>query len=152
MTVGPWKPIALETYHSRIADVDIRSRVHEDLTVNLDVNFEVSNPDDSIATVSLKGPDGNLVIGQSDMKIGDTQAQAHFKLSSGAYEPWYPVGYGKQPLYTVEITLADAVRTHPKSHHVKPNRDIYHLERSCSRFQSPDDRFPTCSDSARSTN
>ncbi len=32
-------------------------------------------------------------------------------LDGGAVEGWYPVGYGKQPLYDLEITLLDKVRS-----------------------------------------
>ncbi|KAI0952282.1 hypothetical protein AcV7_008145 [Taiwanofungus camphoratus] len=107
MTAGPWKPISLETYEARITDIDIRSKVSEDLSANLDVNFTLSRDDRSIASVTLKGPDGSMVIGQSSIKISNSNARAQFKLSPGAYELWYPVGYGKQPVYTVEIEVAD---------------------------------------------
>lgn len=113
MTAGPWKPISLETYEARITDIDIRSKVSEDLSANLDVNFTLSRDDRSIASVTLKGPDGSMVIGQSSIKISNSNARAQFKLSPGAYELWYPVGYGKQPVYTVEIEVADQVLHHP---------------------------------------
>ncbi|KAH9938328.1 glycoside hydrolase family 2 protein [Fomitopsis serialis] len=97
MTAGPWKPIKLETYTARISDVDIRARVAEDLSATLE----------SIASVSLKAADGSLVSGQNSVRIAQSGAKATFKMSAGTYELWYPVGYGKQPLYTVEITVAD---------------------------------------------
>ncbi|CCM04064.1 uncharacterized protein FIBRA_06223 [Fibroporia radiculosa] len=107
MTVGPWKPIVLEAYQARITDIDIRANVSEDLSANLDVNFVLSRDNHSIASVNLKGPDGALVTGQNSIKISDSEAKARFKLSAGTYELWYPVGYGKQPQYTVEIEVAD---------------------------------------------
>ncbi|EMD40849.1 glycoside hydrolase family 2 protein [Gelatoporia subvermispora B] len=106
MTVGPWKPISLHTYQTRITDVDIRSKVHENLSANLDVAFSLSSRDNLIAAVNLKGPDGTLVVGQNNVKIKDGHTQVHFKLSAGAYELWHPVGYGKQPIYHVEVQLA----------------------------------------------
>lgn len=109
MTAGPWKPIKLETYQARITDVDIRPRVTEDLSATLEVNFSLSTEDHSVASVSLKSSDGSLVVGQKDVKISKHTAQAQFKLSPGAFELWYPVGYGKQPLYTVEVEVADKV-------------------------------------------
>ncbi|OCH90937.1 glycoside hydrolase family 2 protein [Obba rivulosa] len=107
MTVGPWKPIKLHTYQTRITDVDIRSKVHENLSANLEVNFSLSSSDHTIASVSLKGPDGTLVMGQNNIKIKDGHALARFKLSAGAFDLWYPVGYGKQPMYSVEVQLAN---------------------------------------------
>jgi len=107
MTAGPWKPITLETYQARISDVDIRAKVSEDLSANLEVNFTLSRDDHSIASVNLKGPDGSSVAGQNSIRIQQSEAKAQFKLSAGTYELWYPVGYGKQPQYTVEIEVTD---------------------------------------------
>ncbi|KAH9948346.1 glycoside hydrolase family 2 protein [Amylocystis lapponica] len=107
MTAGPWKPISLETYTARITDVDVRTRVAEDLSANLDVSFSLSSEDHSIASVSLKGPDGTPVASQTSIKISHSTARAQFKLSAGTFELWYPVGYGKQPLYTIEVEVAD---------------------------------------------
>jgi len=33
----------------------------------------------------------------------------NWTLDKGTVETWYPVGYGKQPLYELEITLVDEV-------------------------------------------
>ncbi|KAI9069247.1 glycoside hydrolase family 2 protein [Trametes sanguinea] len=107
MTVGPWKPIRLETYNVRIADIDIRQRVDEKLSANLDVAFELSSNSQSIASVSVKDPEGKVLIGQSNITIKSERAEAHFKLSAGVAELWYPVGYGKQPIYSVEIQITD---------------------------------------------
>ncbi|KZT72528.1 glycoside hydrolase family 2 protein [Daedalea quercina L-15889] len=107
MTAGPWKPIKLETYTARISDVDVRARVAEDLSATLDVSFTLTREDHSIASVSLRAADGSLVAGQNNVRIAQSGAQATFKMSAGTYELWYPVRYGRQPLYTVEITVAD---------------------------------------------
>ncbi|KAM5540332.1 hypothetical protein V8D89_005790 [Ganoderma adspersum] len=107
MTVGPWKAIRLETYTTRIVDLDVRPRVDEKLCAAVDITFELSKSDRSIATVSVNGPDGKLVIGQTDLVIQSERAEAHFKLSPGAFDLWFPVGYGKQPIYTVEIKITD---------------------------------------------
>ncbi|KAH9900032.1 glycoside hydrolase family 2 protein [Cubamyces lactineus] len=107
MTVGPWKPIRLETYTIRIADIDIRPRVNEQLAAALDVSFELSKSEYTIAAVTVKDPEGKVVIGQSNLTIKSERAEAHFKLSTGILELWYPVGYGKQPIYSVEIVITD---------------------------------------------
>ncbi|KAI0723105.1 glycoside hydrolase family 2 protein [Earliella scabrosa] len=107
MTAGPWKPIRLETYTTRISDVDIRPRVDEKLSATIDVAFELSKDDHSIANVSVKDPEGKVIVDQSNLPIKSQRAEAHFKLSPGVFELWYPVGYGKQPLYTVEVEIKD---------------------------------------------
>ncbi|KAI0650246.1 glycoside hydrolase family 2 protein [Trametes meyenii] len=107
MTAGPWKPIRLETYTVRIADIDIRPRVNEQLGAAVDVSFELSKNASSIATVQIKDSEGKVIIGQSNLTINSERAEAHFKLSAGVLELWYPVGYGKQPIYSVDIRITD---------------------------------------------
>ncbi|TCD70426.1 hypothetical protein EIP91_003507 [Steccherinum ochraceum] len=107
MTVGPWKPIYLETYQLRISDVDIRTQVSEKLDAKVGVHVTLSAAQPAVASVHLKGPDGALLIGQSAMKITESPFSAKFSLSAGVFELWYPVGYGKQPIYTAEIIIAD---------------------------------------------
>lgn len=109
MTVGPWKPIRLETYVTRITDIDIRPKVNEKLGAAVDVTFELSREDHSVASVSVKDPEGKVVIGQSNIPIRSHKAEAHFKLSPGVIELWYPVGYGKQPIYSVQLQITDKV-------------------------------------------
>lgn len=111
MTVGPWKPISLETYVARIVDLDVRGYVSEDLSASLDVTFSLSTQENGTALVNLKSPDGVLVAGQSNIKINTTDTKAQFSLSPGTFDLWYPVRYGKQPLYTVEVQVADSVNS-----------------------------------------
>ncbi|RDX53645.1 glycoside hydrolase family 2 protein [Lentinus brumalis] len=107
MTVGPWKPIRLEAYTTRITDLDIRPRVNEKLGATIDVTFELSRDDHSVANVSVKDAEGKLIVGQSNLLIKSQRAEAHFKLSPGVFDLWYPVGYGKQPIYTVQLHITD---------------------------------------------
>ncbi len=109
MTVGPWKPITLETYDTRIDDIDIRSTISEQLDAHVAVDFSLSHGERVIATVQIKDPSDQVIIGQNNLRVS-SQGKAEFKLSKGTYEPWYPVGYGKQPLYTIEISVANEVR------------------------------------------
>ncbi|KAJ3532447.1 hypothetical protein NM688_g7423 [Phlebia brevispora] len=106
MTVGPWKPIRLEAYSTRIAEVDVRSTVSESLDATVSVSFSVSGSSSVvISSVELYNASGVQVFGNNDVK--GEKGQAEFKLSEAACELWYPVGYGSQPLYTVKITIAD---------------------------------------------
>lgn len=107
MTTGPWKPIRLETYAARLTDVDVRINVTEEMQAFVDVAFSVSTPDPVVATIQIKSPTGSLVVGISEHTV-QGQYKANFKLSRGAYEPWYPIGYGKQPIYSVEVLIADS--------------------------------------------
>ena len=110
MTAGPWKPIRLETYATRIADLDVRPRVDEKLSATVDIAFALSKAGAHMANVSIKDPEGKVVIGQTNIPVSSEQAEAHFKLSPGVFDLWYPVGYGKQPIYSVVIQITDKVR------------------------------------------
>ncbi|KAF6762656.1 beta-mannosidase [Ephemerocybe angulata] len=107
MTVGPWKPISLQTYTARVADVDVRVEVSENLEVQLSAEISLSDSVTGAVQVDLKNPEGNTVASE---KLGVTDSKkAEFKKSfaSGEVDLWYPVGYGKQPLYSLHVTLLD---------------------------------------------
>ncbi|KAI0824742.1 glycoside hydrolase family 2 protein [Trametes gibbosa] len=107
MTVGPWKPIRLETYSTRISDVDIRERLDAQLTtVAIDISFELSKSGRYFSAVHIYDSEGDMIIGQGNIPITSERAEAHFKLS-GNLDLWYPVGYGKQPMYSAEIKISD---------------------------------------------
>lgn len=109
MTVGPWKPIRLETYSTRISDLDIRIDITEDLAAVINVAFTLTSSDKCVASVQIKKPNGGLLIGGSNIPVTTGSKQTEFKCSAGTYDLWWPVGYGAQPLYTVEVKIADEV-------------------------------------------
>jgi beta-mannosidase len=115
MTVGPWKPIGLHTYNTKIVDIDVRSKVSERLDVDLTVDFSLSTLTSGLASVTLRDSLGVQVAEENNMKATLEPLRAEFAFSAGFLDLWYPVGYGKQPLYTVEVKLADEVHTmqHP---------------------------------------
>ncbi|KAI0089166.1 glycoside hydrolase family 2 protein [Irpex rosettiformis] len=106
MTVGPWKPISLETYSARITDIDIRVNIADNFDAKVDVNFTLSVNDPVVASISIKNPAGIRVIGRPDTPV-QGQTLINFGFSKGAYDLWWPVGYGDQPLYTAEIVVTD---------------------------------------------
>ncbi|ELU41403.1 glycoside hydrolase family 2 protein [Rhizoctonia solani AG-1 IA] len=86
-TIGPWRPIKLETYAVRLSDV----RVQGDLS----------------ALVVLKSSAGAVIKKAADLTVKGGQSIAEFELAKGEVDLWYPVGYGKQALYTVEVEVTD---------------------------------------------
>ncbi|GJE84980.1 glycoside hydrolase family 2 protein [Phanerochaete sordida] len=112
MTTGPWKPVTLETYASRIDEIDVRVAIDDSGNAKLDVFFAVSGPARPLkAVVRILQPSEAIIIGASNIDVTAGSKTCEFSLSKGAYEPWYPVGYGKQPLYTAEVTILDAEGT-----------------------------------------
>lgn len=101
-TCGPWRPINLEVFESRLADLYFHTTVEDNLksakvvahaSVEGDVNkvrFDVSLDGKAVASETVRSDGGDII-------------QATFHINSPAL--WYPIRYGKQPLYTVKATL-----------------------------------------------
>lgn len=108
MTVGPWKPIKFHTYDVHLADVDIRSVVSEALDVKISVDLLLSEKISSSASITLKTSQGD-VVHTENVKVESGNVRAEFNFPSGELRLWYPVHYGKQPLYSIVVTIFDAV-------------------------------------------
>ncbi|KAG6880726.1 hypothetical protein C0993_004894, partial [Termitomyces sp. T159_Od127] len=54
----------------------------------------------------LKAADGSVIVSTTAVTSAG-HAKADFYLPSGKVDLWYPVGYGKQPLYTIEAKLTN---------------------------------------------
>ena len=111
--MGPWRPVSLHTYHTRISDLHISAQVDESLDADLIVRIalfphwqEISGA----AEVLLKDPSGSVVTRQSSVGIKGGTAQAVYHFAKGDVKLWYPVGYGEQPLYDVQVNVFDDVR------------------------------------------
>ncbi|PMD61127.1 glycoside hydrolase family 2 protein [Hyaloscypha bicolor E] len=101
MTCGPWRPINLEMFSSRISDLYFITDVDESLDsaefiakadvegTASEVNFVLSLAGEKIASETVKVIKGH--------------ATHTFEINTP--ELWYPVRYGKQPLYTITATL-----------------------------------------------
>ena len=109
MTVGPWKPITLEAYESRIVELDIRSQISEALDVKLTVMLIFSETVSSYVSCVLRKPDGSVEASANKIPVRGGHASIDFEWRAGQLQLWYPVGYGSQPLYAVEVELADQV-------------------------------------------
>jgi beta-mannosidase len=109
MTVGPWKPISLHLYHARITDLDIRSKISESFDISLSIDCTISSKTPGFAIVVLRDQNAGGVISGDSMPTGTGEIRTKFQFSPGEVDLWFPVGYGKQPIYTVEVQISDAV-------------------------------------------
>ncbi|TVY32536.1 Beta-mannosidase B, partial [Lachnellula subtilissima] len=103
MTCGPWRPINLEIFSSRISDLHFTTHVPETLDSaefvakadiegeTTDVRFDVSLDGKKVASETVKASKG--------------QAVHAFAIQNPAL--WYPIRYGEQPLYTITATLLE---------------------------------------------
>ncbi|KAL1882115.1 hypothetical protein VTK73DRAFT_2206 [Phialemonium thermophilum] len=104
LTCGPWRPIKLEVYHSRITDLHFDVTVDKSLkSARVVARAETEGYGDNIRfDVSL---DGESVTSEAVhcSNLGETTVTFHISNPS----LWYPIRYGKQPLYTVKATLLE---------------------------------------------
>ncbi|KAL7409700.1 glycoside hydrolase family 2 protein [Mrakia frigida] len=100
MTVGVWKPVFIEHYMSRISDVRVDADVAENLSVSVEVTVAVEGEAAGAVVVALKDPAGAVV------KSGEAKnGKIAWTFKTGELDLWYPVHYGEQPIYSVEVTL-----------------------------------------------
>ncbi|KAI0096311.1 glycoside hydrolase family 2 protein [Hypoxylon sp. NC0597] len=100
LTCGPWRPINLEVYESRITD----------LWFDIDVDRSLKS-----ATISTHASiEGDASKVEFDISLdGSSVARQSVRAGSSAtftiHDPqlWYPVRYGKQPLYTITAALEE---------------------------------------------
>ncbi|KAF8915918.1 glycoside hydrolase family 2 protein [Mucidula mucida] len=108
MTIGPWKPIYLQTYHTRIADSFVKAVVSESLSAELSATGTLSDKTAGFASFVLKNPDGIIEASSNKIPTDAGHYKVSFQFSPGQVKLWYPVHYGAQPLYTVETEITDA--------------------------------------------
>ena len=102
MSCGPWRPVSLEIFNSRIADLWARVDVDKSLkTAEITAHAPTEGRAGNVRfDVSLNGK-------EVASKTVDVGACATAKFTIENPELWYPVRYGKQPLYTLKATLLD---------------------------------------------
>ncbi|PGH23804.1 hypothetical protein AJ80_02052 [Polytolypa hystricis UAMH7299] len=101
MTCGPWRPINLEIFSSRISDLSFRMEVDKslksaELVVTVEVEGDAKNVDIQLA---LDGEEKN----SAAVEVENGVATATFNVPDP--QLWYPASYGKQPLYDLTATL-----------------------------------------------
>jgi beta-mannosidase len=102
MTCGPWRPINLEVFSSRISDLYFTTNVDKSLK---SAEFVAKADIEGTATevrfdISLDGKD----IASKSVKASKGHATHTFNIKDP--ELWFPIRYGKQPLYTITATLS----------------------------------------------
>jgi beta-mannosidase len=112
--IGIWKDIRLEGYsHARLEDVHIRqSHADGKVTVSAECKIEQWQESDLRVTLKVTSPTAEVQRVEvktspcADVSIPDHQSSV-INLQSPILHPqlWWPNGFGKQPLYQVEVTL-----------------------------------------------
>jgi beta-mannosidase len=101
ITCGPWRPIRLEYFTSRISDLSYETQFSNDLDrASVKVRCEVDGLADHILVEILSSM---AVMTREVLPISQSKAEAVFQLSNPKL--WYPVGYGEQHLYIIRARL-----------------------------------------------
>jgi beta-mannosidase len=107
MCIGPWKPIRLEAYTIQIAEMRTEVDLVNESMTNIIIHADLSGTNDvtHITTVTIIDPDGTKHSTTSELSAGANFVEATIKVDNP--QLWYPVGHGKQPLYTVILEISD---------------------------------------------
>ena len=111
MTVGPYRPIHLLSYTARILDLHVSPTVSPSLVATIGVGISLrGNLNEAVATqVTLKDSAGKLLRSEEvklEPGLGGTERRLlRWTFRSDEVKLWWPVGYGSQTLYSVEVKL-----------------------------------------------
>lgn len=97
---GIWRDISLETFDEGRLEGVVFHQTHAGGSITLSVRPECAFSDPSVQVrVTLKQPDGTIL----EQRTAPVGQEMPFHIDRP--QLWWPVGYGAQPLYTVETEL-----------------------------------------------
>lgn len=127
MTVGPYRPIRFLTYTARLADVHAHATVSQTLIPSLTVSVSLQGDLDEIESIQvcLRASNGDKTqdseAGRADQSSLETliiqdefrpdaihpehKNIIHWDFEKNEVKLWWPVGYGSQALYDLEVNL-----------------------------------------------
>src|ERR1700710_1246628 len=104
LTCGPWKPIYLETFSTKIKDFWFKIELSDELSDATISTYAEIHPVASSHKVEFElfDPDGLLIQRRTvDSKNSSDASPFHLK----SPQLWYPAGNGPQPLYTLKVSV-----------------------------------------------
>ncbi|KAF9765849.1 hypothetical protein IL306_001803 [Fusarium sp. DS 682] len=105
-TCGPWKPIYLEVFESRVHDLWVTQNIDPDLSsVGITVKAQVEGPSstDGAQVQLLDLATGAVVV--EDKAVTSLNGALDFKIKLDNPKLWYPFLYGEQNLYQVQVSI-----------------------------------------------
>lgn len=117
MTVGPYKPIWVHKYATRLSEVDARATVSASLEPSFNISARIHGQTGNVSHLQLclRDADGNAVLeetinidGISDDGLLHLSTHS-FELSGAKVSLWYPRGSGTQTLYNLVVILHSSV-------------------------------------------
>lgn len=109
MTVGPWRPIYLETYEYRIdnlrVDTDVSGDKYDQATLAVrELDILPAPPAEFKVAYTLTASDGSVV----KQAVASGSEFPNWELGPNDVQAWYPINYGAQPLYSLEVAVLDS--------------------------------------------
>ncbi|KAJ3932534.1 MAG: glycoside hydrolase [Lentinula lateritia] len=110
MTCGLYRPVVLSSYSVCIDDIFTKASVDDDLTCSLEVDVSLRGRLTGIDKyrVVLKDSEENVVRAEDILTEGESKTSrtvVSWNFDEDEVRLWWPVGYGEQNLYTVELTI-----------------------------------------------
>lgn len=113
MTCGPWRPIELEVYTFRIADLYFTTEVDKSLkSAEVVAKADVEGEDEG-SEVRFEISVNGKAVGSETVRVQEGYATATFRTQDP--ELWYPATYGKQPLYLLTANLISGDKVYDKA-------------------------------------
>ncbi|KAK7061680.1 beta-mannosidase B [Favolaschia claudopus] len=107
MTTGPWKPVSLQCYDNRVLDLDVRTQISESMDAKFTAVFTSAEKKKGFFSFVLKRPDGSEEFSDTKIPTDEGSGRISHSFPAGQLQLWYPVNYGEQPIYTVEVSITD---------------------------------------------
>ncbi|KAG8797423.1 hypothetical protein FRC16_008878 [Serendipita sp. 398] len=117
MCVGPWKPIRLESYQLRIAEMRTEVDIPETLdnaTVKVSAELAGASSKALTATLTLTEPVSKTET-HSTVEIASGANSVQLEVQISDPKLWHPVGQGQQSLYTASLQIKDSNQELAKS-------------------------------------
>ena len=103
ITCGPWKDARLEMYSSRLSDLHVNATLNEACTsAELEISVEIESPNDG-GSIEFRIDEAEVEAFSVATKASQTLYETKVTVESPSL--WWPIGYGKQSLYSVSATL-----------------------------------------------
>lgn len=106
MCAGIWRPVRLEVYHARIADIRTEQAISRDYkSVTVNVKAEVEGGDVTALEAHIKiSLEGKAIKNVSASVAADGSVSADLVVDAPSL--WMPNGSGEQKLYDVEVSVS----------------------------------------------
>lgn len=103
--MGIWRDIYISAWQTaRIKDVYMtQEHLEDEVHIHVDVDLEAYRQAGLILAIKVTTPDGSVVT--EDASVESARERMTIKIEHP--ELWWPNGYGKQPLYDVNVTLLE---------------------------------------------